>query len=51
MADRDGKRAMTTRWDEPERQPTISWRERYAVLLVCAYFGGVTALLWVMDHI
>jgi hypothetical protein len=31
--------------------PTISWPERYAVLLVCAYFGGVTALLWVMDHI
>ena len=37
--------------DELERQPTISWPERYAVLLVCAYFAGVTLLLWVMDHI
>jgi hypothetical protein len=37
--------------DEPERQPTISWPERYAVLLVGAYFAGVTLLLWVMDHI
>lgn len=42
---------MTARQDEPERPPTISWAERYAVLLVCAYFGAVTALLWVMDHI
>lgn len=37
--------------DGGERQPTISWPERYAVLLVCAYFAGVTALLWVIDHI
>jgi hypothetical protein len=42
---------MSRQWDEPERAPTISWPERYAVLLVCAYFSAVIALLWVMDHI
>ena len=35
----------------PGRAPTISWPERYAVLLVCAYFGAVIVLLWVMDHV
>jgi hypothetical protein len=42
---------MIARRDEPEQQPAIPWPERYAVLLVCAYFGAVTALLWAMDHV
>ena len=54
MAQGEGQDALTPmiiRPDEPEQRATISWPERYAVLLVCAYFGAVTALLWVMDHI
>jgi hypothetical protein len=42
---------MSAPLDEPERAPTIAWPERYAVLVVCAYFGAVIALLWVMDHV
>jgi hypothetical protein len=52
MADHDGGPSpMIARRDEPDRPPRISWAERYAVLLVCAYFGAVTALIWVMDHL
>lgn len=42
---------MSPRPDEPERAPSISWPERYAVVLVCAYFGAVIVILWVMDQV
>jgi hypothetical protein len=52
MADHDGGLSPTiARRAELERPPRISWAERYAVLLVCAYFGAVTALIWVMDNL